>query len=480
MANLSNINNKFLFTDGDFLKIGNLAPINNISSNESGISVTNSNVASIALDNTAASGKTFVIYSDDGGKLNFYDVDASSGRLVIDSSGNATFAGNVTVNNSGDGKITVGGTSGLEIIHNNAGNTIAEIKQLYASTSNSAQMKLTSGFTTFHTGTAGTERMRIDSSGDTTFTTGAIYHKIKTFFDGSYTSGFKFSDYNGGIWYDAGADDLILNAGQANSQMLFQVAGSERMRIDSSGTIISSKDGAGLQRNLLLSNLNDTDGDATGIGFSMLNNNTYVKSGIYFKRTTTQGRGSLLFLNNNEFNGNNASLADQKMALTPDGELKIGSTDGAAARLHIETTAKDRKQIIQGNATSQGIAQFITVVNQYPVVSAGTQLIIPFTSQGNLNSNTIIKIMGHSARFNAASPLGFEATIQVGHLNSLSNVSALSSTGNISGVSTSGMNVIISFTTAYTYATSDGIFATIQYMTNNLSYSIQVNNIVMN
>jgi hypothetical protein len=69
MANLSNINNKFLFTDGDFLKIGNLAPINNISGTESGISITNGNVASIALDNTAASGKTFVIYSDDGGKL---------------------------------------------------------------------------------------------------------------------------------------------------------------------------------------------------------------------------------------------------------------------------------------------------------------------------------------------------------------------------------------------------------------------------
>jgi hypothetical protein len=85
--------------------------------------------------------------------------------------------------------------------------------------------------------TAGTERLTIDSSGNSTFTTGVTYHKIQTFFDGSYTSGFKFSDYNGGIWYDASLDDLTLNAGQANSQMLFQVAGSERMRIDSSGTL---------------------------------------------------------------------------------------------------------------------------------------------------------------------------------------------------------------------------------------------------
>jgi len=97
MANLSNINNKFLFTDGDFLKIGNSAPINNISGTESGISITNGNCASITLDNSAAQGKTFSIYSAVNGSLNFFDVDANSGRLVINSSGNATFAGEVTL-----------------------------------------------------------------------------------------------------------------------------------------------------------------------------------------------------------------------------------------------------------------------------------------------------------------------------------------------------------------------------------------------
>jgi hypothetical protein len=33
--------------------------------------------------------------------------------------------------------------------------------------------------------TAGTERLTIDSSGNSTFTTGVTYHKIQTFFDGS-------------------------------------------------------------------------------------------------------------------------------------------------------------------------------------------------------------------------------------------------------------------------------------------------------
>ncbi len=94
-----------------------------------------------------------------------------------------------------------------------------------------------------------------------------------------------------------------------------------------SGTVKISKDAAGLQQNLLLSNLNDTDGDAAGIAFSMLDNNTFVKGGLYFERTTTQGRGDLVFLNNNEVNGNNASLADAdaRMKITPAGEVRIGN-----------------------------------------------------------------------------------------------------------------------------------------------------------
>ena len=93
------------------------------------------------------------------------------------------------------------------------------------------------------------------------------------------------------------------------------------------GTTTISKNAAGLQTNLLLANLNDTDGDAAGIAFSMLDNNTFVKGGLYFERTTTQGRGDLVFINNNEVNGNNASLADAdaRMKITPAGEVRIGN-----------------------------------------------------------------------------------------------------------------------------------------------------------
>ena len=184
MANLSNINNKFLFTDGDFLKIGNLAPINNISGTESGLSITNSNVASIALDNTAANGKTYVMYSDDGGKLNFYDVDASSGRLVIDSSGNVGIGDaspdstlslqnsqSTAANNTTTGSIFQALSPNSGIFMRNRGASAG-----IGGSSYSTQLFTDSGAGNFEIynisstfslvfGTNATERMRIDSSG---------------------------------------------------------------------------------------------------------------------------------------------------------------------------------------------------------------------------------------------------------------------------------------------------------------------------
>jgi len=93
-------------------------------------------------------------------------------------------------------------------------------------------------------------------------------------------------------------------------------------------------DASGDANNLLLANENDTDGDSASIGFSMLSNNTYVKSGIFFKRTTTQGRGDLIFANNNEVNGNNVTLSDAKITIQPGGNVGIG-TDSPGALLEV-------------------------------------------------------------------------------------------------------------------------------------------------
>jgi hypothetical protein len=74
---------------------------------------------------------------------------------------------------------------------------------------------------------------------DVTYST---YNKISSYFSGSYTSGFKFSDLNGGIWYDAGTDDLTVSAGHANSQLILESGGSTSLTLDSDNNAAFSGD----------------------------------------------------------------------------------------------------------------------------------------------------------------------------------------------------------------------------------------------
>ena len=95
-------------------------------------------------------------------------------------------------------------------------------------------------------------------------------------------------------------------------------------------------DASGDSNNLLIANENDTNGDSASIGFSMLSNNTYVKSGIFFERTTTQGRGSLHLAVNNEVNGNNVSKSDAKLTINNSGNVGIGTASpNAGVRLEV-------------------------------------------------------------------------------------------------------------------------------------------------
>ena len=57
------------------------------------------------------------------------------------------------------------------------------------------------------------------------------YQKIVSYFSSPYTSGFKFSDLNGGIWYNAGTDDLYVSAGHANSKLILVSGGSTALTL---------------------------------------------------------------------------------------------------------------------------------------------------------------------------------------------------------------------------------------------------------
>jgi hypothetical protein len=96
MANLSNINNVLRVSTN--LRVG----INtDAASYALEIGGTNSG---IKLKNSGASGKVYSLLSDTSGNFQIYDDAATSGRLVISSGGDATFAGSVTTT----GAMTVG------------------------------------------------------------------------------------------------------------------------------------------------------------------------------------------------------------------------------------------------------------------------------------------------------------------------------------------------------------------------------------
>ncbi len=89
MANLSNINGKFLFTDGDFLLIGG-ATANSISATESGVAIKNSNAATLSLQNSATNGKNHTLWSNTDGSFNITDVGVAT-RFTIASGGDVYF-----------------------------------------------------------------------------------------------------------------------------------------------------------------------------------------------------------------------------------------------------------------------------------------------------------------------------------------------------------------------------------------------------
>jgi hypothetical protein len=416
-------------------------------------------------------------------------------RLTIAAStGAATFSSSVTANNlvirnTGvpaaqffrDVDVVSVGTAGQGIEFGaRSGSTFIAGASIYGGLDNPA----TTGnlvFQTLNGGTLGT-RLTITNTGAATFSSsvtapflritdsaGEIGEINSTNANGGYitwrTSGTTIADIGTAqqIFGTGGNDTFGIN-GRGARALTLGTNNTERMRITSDGNVAigvtsTANSISGTERILEIANSN--------VASLYLNSTGGKRYAIY-----SGGSGSLVTY---DTTGGGAA----RLILDTNGNFGVGYTSPNKFGV-LDESAKPIRNYL-GNSNNQGRAQNYKIVRHIPVVSAGNKLIIPFTSQGNLNSNTIVKIMGHSARYNSRAPLGFSAYFAVGHLSVLSDLNAWEVNGNISSIGYGGgMNIDINFSTAYTSAEANGLFITIEYMTNTSGYSINVAGITMN
>jgi hypothetical protein len=158
MANLSNINGKFVVDTAGNIGVGTLIPRSD--ANTTNISIQSSGTARLFVNNTGASGKEYAIYSSANGDFGIFDYGAVSARLVINSGGNSTFSGNVRISKT---------DATLEINNSTGSLTNAD---LYISVEDTGQADVRQyGAYPLAFWTNNVERMRIDSSGNLSLAT---------------------------------------------------------------------------------------------------------------------------------------------------------------------------------------------------------------------------------------------------------------------------------------------------------------------
>jgi hypothetical protein len=280
-------------------------------------------------------------------------------------------------------------------------------------------------------------------------------------------SGFTTEDHSG-----SAADGLGC---WGHDGIRFSTAQQERLRITAAGNVGIGVTGP--QKVLHVSTPGSTNDGAIQLGgstyYGVIEHDASSSGANIYTVATASGGGHIFKRGSTE-----QMRIDASSRLLVGTSTPVDSTN--SAKTYVYQSDTEAAVIVCGTLNNQGTSQKNTIVRQYSAVSLGTKLIIPFQSQGNKYSTTICKIWGHSARFNSNAPLGFEITFTVGHLTNLANLGSWGGQGNYASIAINGMNVEITFTTAYTSTTANGIFACIEYMTNAAQNSIIPASITMN